>query len=181
LVLPKKPPTFPPALPISTVKAAFFAILKTQLKRHFLLPDAAVVRRRKDQVITKRMRYSIRAAGCAPPMYVQPCGQAAAHAEELVGFDSCRQLSTAPLPSALAANGVDHLQLFEECFAYCARSHPHERQLLNLSLHASRLAYEHRACQIVPAINAKLNLLRAKKIGTCKSKDHLSPCTMQCQ
>src|SRR5258708_610669 len=30
---------------------------------------------------------------------------------------------------------------------------------------ASRLAYEHRAFQILPAINAKSNLLRGKKIG----------------
>jgi hypothetical protein len=161
-------------------------------------------------------------------MYVQTCGQAATHAEEFVGSDRQRQLSTAPFPAALAANGVNHSQLFEECFAYCARSCPHEHQLLNLSrrrsnrvrhsarlsrqlppgeywsgterlivgvlcaggsgfrhtisnaamtnlatemhlselpLHASRLVYEHSTCQIVPAMNARLNLLRAKKIG----------------
>jgi len=111
-------------------------------------------------------------------MYVQPCGQAAAHAEELVGSDSRRQLSTSPFPSALATNGVDHPQLFEECFAYCARSHPHERQLLNLSLHACRFAYEHRACQIVPAIKSKFEPVEAKEDRNLQGgRSDLSPRT----
>lgn len=45
-----------------------------------------------------------------------------------------------------------------------------EMHLSELPLHASRLVYEHRTCQIVPAINAKLNLLRGKKIGLARRK-----------
>src|ERR1700732_4590386 len=97
------------------------------------------------------MRYSIRAAGCAPPMYVQPCGQAAAHAEELVAPHTRRQSGTPPFPSALAANGVDYPQLFEECFASRARSRPHERQLLNLSRRpASRSAARCKIAKVLP-------------------------------
>src|SRR6267154_2929070 len=82
-------------------------------------------------------------------MHVQLCGQAAAQAEEFAGSDSCSQL-TPPFPSALAANGVDHPQLLEDCFAYCARSHPHERQLLNLSRrHASRRAARYTIAKVL--------------------------------
>jgi hypothetical protein len=45
-----------------------------------------------------------------------------------------------------------------------------EMHLSELPLHASRLVYEQRTCQIVPAIYAKLNLLRAKKIGLAERK-----------
>jgi hypothetical protein len=45
-----------------------------------------------------------------------------------------------------------------------------EMHLRELPLHVSRLVYEHRACQIVRAINAQLNLLRAKKIGLAGRK-----------
>jgi hypothetical protein len=45
-----------------------------------------------------------------------------------------------------------------------------EMHLSELPLHASRLVYEHRTCQIVPAINAKVNLLRGKKIGFTRGK-----------
>jgi hypothetical protein len=45
-----------------------------------------------------------------------------------------------------------------------------EMQLSELPLHASRFANEHRACQSGPAINAKLNLLRGKKIGLARRK-----------
>jgi hypothetical protein len=45
-----------------------------------------------------------------------------------------------------------------------------EMHLSELPLHASRLGYEHRSCQIAPAMDAKLNLLRAKKIGLANWK-----------
>jgi hypothetical protein len=45
-----------------------------------------------------------------------------------------------------------------------------EMHLSELPLHARRLGYEHRSCQIVPAMDAKLNLLRAKKIGLANRK-----------
>ena len=45
-----------------------------------------------------------------------------------------------------------------------------EMHLSDLPLHASRLIYEHRTCQIVPAVKAKLNPLRGKKIGLARRK-----------
>jgi hypothetical protein len=54
----KKSQQFPSATD-ELAAPAFVAILQTQLKRHSLLPDAAVFRRRRDQAITKRIRYSI--------------------------------------------------------------------------------------------------------------------------
>ena len=45
-----------------------------------------------------------------------------------------------------------------------------EMHLSELLLHASRLVYEHRRRQITAAINARLNLLRGKKIGLARRK-----------
>jgi hypothetical protein len=45
-----------------------------------------------------------------------------------------------------------------------------EMRLSELPLHASRLVYEHRTCQIMRAIRARLNLLRGKKIGRAGRK-----------
>jgi hypothetical protein len=51
-----------------------------------------------------------------------------------------------------------------------------------VSLHACRLAYEHRACQIVPAIKSKSEPVEGKEDRNLQGgRSHLSPCTMQWQ